>query len=774
MSNFIITQLFMGVLSMSLTAALIGLVLTAIRPFTEKYFSQKWNYYIWLLVVVRLAVPLCLETDFLHMLNLRATIGQSQPAASTETIKDILGDTTATASVEIMSDISKEPDTIAYSRTMSDISKNPDIAAPAYSGTLPDTSQKFDADTPITDSTRQDKSKCHSITGKQYSSVFSVTGFLTAAAYLWLFGTIAALFMKLWSYHRFQSAIRKERVHITNRSITYMENTFCTKLGIHKPPVLYESTTVSVPLTIGLRNPVIVFPKNVVCDDSRETGSNSQDMTQIQLILHHELIHVARKDLLYKWVYQVLLCIHWFNPLLRWFGRQINCCCELSCDEAVLLRLTDAGRQMYGNILLDTAAHSIGSKSTAFTTTLLENKKDLKKRLDSIRNHKKRTRFQPVLSVCTLVIVLSLSACSGIRISINDRNTPKGQPGSDASDENNGLLTQIPFPDEAGDMLTDWGKTVIPSDAGRKIYDNDSLIAGDDYPENWSAWLYDDWDPAYGKHIDASGMILHGSLSIVIAYASQDVEIDITSAFDIFEGKFKLVHIAPDGSVTAINESGAESKQTITLKKGRNAIKIAGQDAKVKKLAIDIDGLKKSGLDKVYYSASEEETAQIMDSLKTGAPIDKDKAVRNLSILPGSRNDISEIFHSLLISRAVFTADDFHCFFMYSDRELSAKYLVEAIEDGYQSPPDAESASIILPYMDKQYKVRLFRQLPPETFYDTFAESLPYLDENQIQECLTDYIQKGGALTDADFSQITHYLNETSIKELRKMQSGIE
>ena len=116
MSNFIITQLFMGVLSMSLTAALIGLVLTAIRPFTEKYFSPKWNYYIWLLVVVRLAVPLCLETDFLHMLNLRATIGQSQPAASTETIKDILGDTAATASVEIMSDISKEPDTIAYSK----------------------------------------------------------------------------------------------------------------------------------------------------------------------------------------------------------------------------------------------------------------------------------------------------------------------------------------------------------------------------------------------------------------------------------------------------------------------------------------------------------------------------------------------------------------------------------------------------------------------------------------------------------------------------------
>lgn len=1083
MNHFIITQLFMGVLSMSLTASLIGLIIAAIRPFTEKYFSKKWNYYIWLLVIVRLAVPLHFETDLLHMLNLRANIGQTQPAAHT------LSDSAVPDNSNTMSDISQKTDAAApdHLGTITNISTGPNVSASDDSNTISDISAQLStavtdnsntisgisaqsaAPTPIKGSTKQ--------AGEKSSPVFSATSFLTVAAYLWLFGAIAALFIKLWSYHRFQSAIRKERVRITDYRILSMESAFCTKLGIYELPVLYESSLVSGPLTVGLQNPVIVFPLNMVCGHSDATENNRQNLTQLQLMLHHELLHVARKDLLYKWVCQFLLCIHWFNPLLRWFGRQINRDCELSCDEAILAQLTNAGKQMYGNILLDTAARNIDNINNAFSTTLLENKKNLKKRLDSIRNHSKKTRFQLVFSICTLMALLPLSACSSVWITMNDRNTPEEQQintnkygdawkvydddtliaekedccdiwnaynycggqnitaskmrlygsstvviayadkdievdvassfeivegkfkivfvapdgtvniindtgtesrqtitmkegrnaiklvgqgarikklaldysdmnipefknvyfsedeeyaaqlddkakageaiekekvmnalymiqdkkevsdvfhtmlisrvsftteelcdificsdaelsskylteaiadgyqkpldtesiselmlyidekyrvqllmqlpaesfyealkdnvfnldseqieeclasyiqnggrlsyddfseisfyldenaikrinamlseSSTAKSDRNSLLSQIPYPAEADDMLVSWGKSTTPSDAGWKIYNDNLLIAGDDYPENWSAWSYGNGDPAYGKRIEASAMILYGSLSIVIAYAEQDVETDITSAFETFEGKFKIVHIAPDGSVTTINDSGAESKQTITMKKGRNVIKLAGQGAKIKKFAIVMTGLKNPDFEKIYYSAEEEETAQVMDSLKTGAPIDKDKAVRNLSKLSDNRTDISEIFHSLLISRTAFTADDFHYFFMYSDRDLSGKYLVEAVENGYQSPPDTESASIILPYIDKQFKVRLFKQLPPETFYATFKESLPYLDESQIQECLTDYIQKGGTLTDADFSKISHYLDKNAIEKLK-------
>ena len=49
-------QIFLCVLSLSLSGALTGLVLLLIHPFTKGVFSKRWNYYIWLLVAARLLI----------------------------------------------------------------------------------------------------------------------------------------------------------------------------------------------------------------------------------------------------------------------------------------------------------------------------------------------------------------------------------------------------------------------------------------------------------------------------------------------------------------------------------------------------------------------------------------------------------------------------------------------------------------------------------------------------------------------------------------------
>ena len=50
----------------------------------------------------------------------------------------------------------------------------------------------------------------------------------------------------------------------------------------------------------------------------------------------HELMHYRRRDMFYKWLVQVTICLHWFNPLVYWMGAEINRACEFSCDEAVI------------------------------------------------------------------------------------------------------------------------------------------------------------------------------------------------------------------------------------------------------------------------------------------------------------------------------------------------------------------------------------------------------------------------------------------------------
>lgn len=81
MQEFIIRQLFPVVLSLSLSGALIGILIAAIHPLTGKYFSKKWNYYIWLLVFVRLLLPLHFESDFLPPLNFHTGFSQNDSTA---------------------------------------------------------------------------------------------------------------------------------------------------------------------------------------------------------------------------------------------------------------------------------------------------------------------------------------------------------------------------------------------------------------------------------------------------------------------------------------------------------------------------------------------------------------------------------------------------------------------------------------------------------------------------------------------------------------------
>ena len=46
-------QIFGVVLSLSVSGALVGLIILLIRPVTRKIFSKKWTYYLWLLVLIR-------------------------------------------------------------------------------------------------------------------------------------------------------------------------------------------------------------------------------------------------------------------------------------------------------------------------------------------------------------------------------------------------------------------------------------------------------------------------------------------------------------------------------------------------------------------------------------------------------------------------------------------------------------------------------------------------------------------------------------------------
>jgi beta-lactamase regulating signal transducer with metallopeptidase domain len=150
---------------------------------------------------------------------------------------------------------------------------------------------------------------------------------------------------------------------------------------------VYESAKISTPLLIGLFCPVIYLPSN---------------FTNAELAVRHELCHWRWGDIWSKWLVQLVVCIHWFNPMAYLLQREVNRLSELSCDEAVVRDMDEGQRQAYRQMLVDTLRLSsdLGGPMIA---AIGNNKQWLRERLCEITNKRAATK----ISVAVMAVLVS-------------------------------------------------------------------------------------------------------------------------------------------------------------------------------------------------------------------------------------------------------------------------------------------------------------------------------------------------------------------------------
>lgn len=93
--------------------------------------------------------------------------------------------------------------------------------------------------------------------------------------------------------------------------------------------------------------------------------------------------------MIYKWLVQAAICLHWFNPLVYRMEREISRACELACDEAVMRGLDAGGRRAYGDTLLHAMGMGGGYRNSLASLTLNEGAELLKERLGAIMSYQK-------------------------------------------------------------------------------------------------------------------------------------------------------------------------------------------------------------------------------------------------------------------------------------------------------------------------------------------------------------------------------------------------
>lgn len=288
---------------------------------------------------------------------------------------------------------------------------------------------------------------------------------------IWLTGALALLIRKITAYQSFARYIRTGWEPVDDPALLDRLAEIGLEAGIKRPIELYVNPIAASPMLLGIKKPCIILPTAALPDGD------------LRYILLHELTHYRRRDILYKWLMQVTLCIHWFNPLVHWMGREAERLGELSCDEAVIKKLDEPSRRAYGDALLRTTAAGGSYKAALPSATLGESGKLLKERLETIMKFKKPTKLAAVLSVLLAIILTATGTAAGAYTDVPVIEGPDILSGSWAGAWAKGAR----FTHEAYYAKQDeeYKKVGITRDGGTYYYQGEKLYIFLDYqPDN--------------------------------------------------------------------------------------------------------------------------------------------------------------------------------------------------------------------------------------------------------------------------------------------------
>ncbi len=335
-------------LSMSFSGSLLILALLLGKQILKNKISRQWQYYIWLVVVLRLLLPFGPEVSLLGKTYQAAdqAITQAAPLPSQQPAINTPGNALAPAV-----DLDKNNET---------------VNSPAENLTTAHPLQE-------------------------------IWGLLANHIWLvWLVVAMGLLIRKVTIYQGFMRYIHAGLTPVSDIERLDELSIVAEQSGIKKPIELCVNPLVSSPLLIGFFHPCIVLPSADISEKD------------FRYVILHELTHYKRRDMFYKWLVQVTVCLHWFNPLVYLMSREVTKACEFSCDEAVVAKMGCDHAQDYGKTLLDAMAAVGRYKENLGAVTLSENKELLKERLGAIMKFKKKSKaIQLLTGTLTLCIVFS-------------------------------------------------------------------------------------------------------------------------------------------------------------------------------------------------------------------------------------------------------------------------------------------------------------------------------------------------------------------------------
>ncbi len=338
-------MMFQTLLETSLFVIPVILLLAGCSNLLGKRYGVKWRYLLWLVVAVRLCVPVQLSLPE-SMRNLQLTL----PSVQNQVLE------------------------MEEERQMTEL-VIPTPMETEHQVVYPEQPQI--ANLPAETAVKQERNP--------------IDFFLTYLNIFWLAGVALFLSWQGLKYMGFRKMLKQNRRRILDAAVLDIYYQLCRETGIQKRPDLHFCGGLPSPLCVG-------FFK-------QEIYINSEDRAEkdLRMILRHELIHCRRRDVWYKGILLLARALHFFNPFIHWMAKLAEKDMELSCDAAVMENCTLEERQAYSMAILRTvreAKHGGMGLSTAF----FGGKEELKMRFENIFDMTVKKRGIALFVAAVLVV----------------------------------------------------------------------------------------------------------------------------------------------------------------------------------------------------------------------------------------------------------------------------------------------------------------------------------------------------------------------------------
>ncbi len=221
----------------------------------------------------------------------------------------------------------------------------------------------------------------------------------TMAAVIWLSGICIMMVVAMVKY----VSLSRIAARYANLSMTPERRAFLEGLkkqyGIRRRVFLFESVAGELrTMTFGFFRPIIIC--------TRDTASR-----EAELLVRHELVHIKRMDVLWRFFMELARMIHWTNPfvwiLLRYGFEKVN---EYSCDETVMHEKTEEEVKEYLRLMIEEAQEKKSEKVfLRWKAGFGSNKQKIKERMENLMKRKKWNRVAAITLVAALTFANSMT-----------------------------------------------------------------------------------------------------------------------------------------------------------------------------------------------------------------------------------------------------------------------------------------------------------------------------------------------------------------------------